>query len=416
MIGTKNPPSLAVGERRNYTSILTTRFEPIARTIVDRVAGLLYAQVSVLDDREVVIASSAPRTVGRRFALAQSSSAQSGLRVPVCLDGYAGTVIVGEPLNGEVISPRLANSLVQMAVNQILTADHSQRQPERKNRFIYDLLQGAITDEAAIMREASLLGLDLASPRAVILIEAARYILEIDPNSESIPDDARILRRAQLVIGSVVRFFHLPNDTICAYIGNGELAVLKASNTKNLITWADSREVLDDAHSSWANLAALKRAGEALLLHLQADINATISIGIGRYHAGIQGIARSYQDARAALALGRRCYGESRAHCLDSLGAAAFVGISDEQTKIELALHLLSPLDHEPELLDTLQVFFAQNCCASETAGRLTIHRNTLTYRLQKIALLTGLDPRRFDEATQMHLALLLRSFGGRLE
>ena len=78
----------------------------------------------------------------------------------------------------------------------------------------------------------------------------------------------------------------------------------------------------------------------------------------------------------------------------------------------ELAAHLLSPLDHEPELLDTLQVFFAQNCCPSETARRLVIHRNTLTYRLQKVALLTGLDPRRFDDATQIHLALLLRSFG----
>jgi len=44
-------------------------------------------------------------------------------------------------------------------------------------------------------------------------------------------------------------------------------------------------------------------------------------------------------------------------------------------------------------------------------AWALAIHHNTLTYRLQKIALLTGLDPRRFEEATQIYLALLLRSF-----
>ena len=32
----------------------------------------------------------------------------------------------------------------------------------------------------------------------------------------------------------------------------------------------------------------------------------TIRVGIGRYHPGIRGLARSYEDARAALALGRR--------------------------------------------------------------------------------------------------------------
>ncbi|WP_369128003.1 helix-turn-helix domain-containing protein [Ligilactobacillus salivarius] len=37
------------------------------------------------------------------------------------------------------------------------------------------------------------------------------------------------------------------------------------------------------------------------------------------------------------------------------------------------------------------------------------MHRNTLNYRLDKIASLIGLDPRRFDEAVQIRLALLLR-------
>ncbi len=407
----ETPTPVVLRERRHYTTTLTTRFEPIARTIVDRVAGLMCTDVWVLDDQEVVIASSVLKSIGLHFDLANYTAAQNALRIPIGLEGYSGDVIVGEPLNGERISPRLATSLVQMLVGQVLTAERAPHAPERKNTFIYDLLQGAIADEAAIMREASILGLDLASPRAVILIEAAQYILETDSHNGATIDVARVRRRAQIVIGSVVRFFHLPNDTICAYIGNGEVAVLKASNTKNLISWADPHAAQDDMHSSWANLTALKRAGEALLEHLHSDINETLSISIGRYHSGIQGIARSYEDARAALALGRRCYGENRAYCLDSLGAAAFVGISDERTKLELALHLLSPLDHEPELLDTLQVFFSQNCSASETAAKLAIHRNTLTYRLQKITLLTGLDPRRFEEATQIHLALLLRAF-----
>ena len=43
-------------------------------------------------------------------------------------------------------------------------------------------------------------------------------------------------------------------------------------------------------------------------------------------------------------------------------------------------------------------------------ARALGIHRNTLSYRLDKIASLTGLDARRFDAAVQIRLALLLRA------
>ncbi|MGL4618302.1 MAG: PucR family transcriptional regulator, partial [Chroococcidiopsis sp.] len=110
-----------------------------------------------------------------------------------------------------------------------------------------------------------------------------------------------------------------------------------------------------------------------------------------------------------ALSLGHRFNGCDRVYCLDRLGIAAFIGVADEQTKIELATHLLSPLDCESELLTTVETFFVRDCSPSATAKQLLIHRNTLNYRLDKIASLIGLDPRRFDDAVQIRLALLLR-------
>jgi carbohydrate diacid regulator len=253
--------------------------------------------------------------------------------------------------------------------------------------------------------------MDFGTPRAVILIDASDFILRPE-DQRGEPGDAQIRRRAQTVISSVVSFFHLPNDTICAYLGDGEVAVLKASNTRNLASWAAHEGTPEQATPSWANLAALKRASEALRAHLCRDTGARVSIGIGRHHPGICQLARSYQDARAALSLGRHFHGHVGVHCLDALGIAAFVGVSDEQTKIDLATYLLSPLNGEPELLATLDAFFAENCVPSATAARLSIHRNTLGYRLDKITALTGLDPRRFDDATQIRLALVLRSLG----
>ena len=65
--------------------------------------------------------------------------------------------------------------------------------------------------------------------------------------------------------------------------------------------WAKDRPS-EPSISDWANLTALKRASDALLLRLRSDTGTAISIGIGRYHPGIKGLSLFYQDARAAIA------------------------------------------------------------------------------------------------------------------
>lgn len=322
----------------------------------------------------------------------------------------AGEMIVGEPGNQEALSPRLAQALVELVLNQ--TANRQippPRQHELKNQLINDLLHGRIQNESAVLTQARQLGMDLTPPpRAVILVNAADYVLSATEQGEVHAGDRQ--RRTQTIIRSIVSFFHLPNDTICADLGQGEVCVLKASDTKNLDLWADGKDASKSSGSAWANLTALKRAAKALLTRLRNETGACIDIGIGRYHPGISGLASSYEDARVALSLGSRFQNHNRVHCLSELGIAAFVGVADESTKVDLAKYLLSPLDHEPELLNTLSIFFVENCCPSTTAKQLLIHRNTLSYRLDKIYSLTGLDPRKFDDAVQMRLCLLLRS------
>ncbi|MBD2021714.1 helix-turn-helix domain-containing protein [Leptolyngbya sp. FACHB-36] len=393
-------------------SMLTAsvQFAQVATIVTRKVAKLLFAPVFVADDRSVVIASSEAEWVGRTFSR-QDSTSHEYLRVPLRYDGETGEVIVGRSHSREAISSRLARVLVELVINQTIIQDQVPSQHELKNQLIHELLCDRIENETVILSRAKRLGIDLTPPRAVILIDAADYISTSELHPEFDALDAEQQRRAQVVIGSIVSFFYLPSDTICADLGQGRIAVLKASDSKNLDPWADVEDGADGGGSSWANLVALRRAADALLIRLRSDTGgAAINVGIGRYHPGIRGLARSYEDARAALSLGSRFQGHNQVHCLGRLGIAAFVGVADESTKIDLAKYLLSPLDHEPELLTTLNAFFAEDCCPSSAAKRLSIHRNTLSYRLDKIASLTGLEPRRFDDAVQMRLSLLLRS------
>lgn len=71
---------------------------------------------------------------------------------------------------------------------------------------------------------------------------------------------------------------------------------------------------------------------------------------------------------------------------------------------------VLHGIDHvlDPEMLSTLEHFFALDCNVSETAKKLYIHRNTLLYRLDKFKQETGRDVRAFGDAVLVKTALLL--------
>jgi carbohydrate diacid regulator len=387
-----------------------------AAAIAHRAGELLGAYVSILDEQGVTIATGGPVSGLRPIRTTDDSDDEQFLRFPVVIDDRQCQIVVPGACNGEAIPQRLARAVIELIVSQTAVVERLPNQADLRNQFVHDLLRGEIGDEARVRREGQILGIDLTRPRAVILIDAADYILPGRDKAGAIEEESELRRasfRTRLVIAEIVRFFRLPSDAICAYIGDGEIAVLKASSSQDLAVWTQE-EGITGSSPSWSNLAALRRAASELLQRLRADMSGAISVGIGRYHPGIRGLARSYEDARVALSLGRRFQPGSQVHSLDQLGIAAFVGISDESTKADLARHLLSPLDHEQDLLETLAAFFDEDCCPSSTAGKIPIHRNTLSYRLDKITSLTGLDPRRFDDAVQIRLALVLRSLWDR--
>ncbi len=376
-----------------------------AATVVERTATLLHAPTLMPDLQNQVFVASDPSWLNCDLAELEKVLSPLCIKVPLSLNRDAGELHVYQDVAGEQLPAPLVHKIVRLIVDHVLMAGQLPGYNVLKDHFIYSILNGLLTDPAVIELHASNLGLDLNRPRGILLIDASHYLTGGEQVGAS---EAQIGYRVSTLIGSIVNFFSLPNATICAYMGRGEIAVLKASDTGSLADWADS--TFPTARASWANLTALKQAARALLAAQNEQLQAEFTIGVGRYYPGISGLAHSYQDARTALSLGRRFYGPNRVHCLDELGTASFIGISDERIKTDLALHILSPLHHEPMLLETLATFFKNNCIAAATKDELGIHRNTLNYRLDKIASLLGLDPRQFNEAVQIQLALLLRS------
>ena len=102
--------------------------------------------------------------------------------------------------------------------------------------------------------------------------------------------------------------------------------------------------------------------------------------------------------------------GPGRIHHIDDFGVVAGI-LSGFEGMPRRSGDLVSQLRSDQDTARTLSIFFDSNLSLTETSQRLGIHRNTLVYRLEKITTTLGLDPRRFEEAVQIKLALLMQRF-----
>lgn len=68
--------------------------------------------------------------------------------------------------------------------------------------------------------------------------------------------------------------------------------------------------------------------------------------------------------------------------------------------------------ERRSDLVRTLRVYFASGANASEAADRLYLHRNSMLYRLARIAELTGLDLKDPRARLALELGLLTLNEG----
>ncbi|WP_086737301.1 PucR family transcriptional regulator [Streptomyces glaucescens] len=119
-------------------------------------------------------------------------------------------------------------------------------------------------------------------------------------------------------------------------------------------------------------------------------------VAIGRPHPGVGGVVHSYEEALNALDLAERMHLEDPVlHAADLLVYPVLT--RDRQAMADLVGTVLGPLQQARggarPLLDTLTAYFDTGCVAAEAARRLALSVRAVTYRLERIHQLTGVDP-----------------------
>jgi PucR family transcriptional regulator, purine catabolism regulatory protein len=120
--------------------------------------------------------------------------------------------------------------------------------------------------------------------------------------------------------------------------------------------------------------------------------------GIGNPSASAAGVARSYTEARHALAAGSRMGKGGAVAAYSELGIHRLLlrvpNVSDLWAFAEEVLGALSEDERSTGIgyLKTLSVYFQENGSPRRAAERLHLHPNTVTYRLRRIEELTGIS------------------------
>ena len=144
--------------------------------------------------------------------------------------------------------------------------------------------------------------------------------------------------------------------------------------------------------------------------------DAVVMVGVGMPHHGIDGIFRSFREARWAARVGGHASGPNSVIHFDDLGTTAWLEPLDfaSDGKSSIAIEQLSAHDalHGTQLLQTL-IAYIMSGRAKEAADHLFIHRNTLRYRLECIHKLTGLDPHQQGSRLVLDLQLRLATAQG---
>lgn len=265
------------------------------------------------------------------------------------------------PAGGDPSTPLLAQ--VQAALPVLMESYEQARQSlglheeSERREFIDDLLRGD-ADVAGLIQRAVPFGLDLARSHQIVLVN-------LRDGSAVHAEDERTLARV----------------VIDAY---GDRDVLVTTKTGYLLGLVPT--VGKDRGPEPTLYAGLMRSRAKRPWRIVA----------GRPYPGVYGIARSYEEAREAMTMAVRLQPDSPVIMSRDLLIFRVLG-RDRVAMTDLVHGVLQPLTEarggaEP-LLETIRAYCDAGAVATVTAGRLHLSVRAVTYRLTRIAKLTGYDP-----------------------
>ncbi|MPZ72778.1 MAG: PucR family transcriptional regulator [Nitriliruptorales bacterium] len=131
------------------------------------------------------------------------------------------------------------------------------------------------------------------------------------------------------------------------------------------------------------------RAAHHLVTDLAAAAGAPVLAGVS-WARGSQGVADAADEARDVVELASRLHRPTGTYRLDDVLLEH--AVTHPRDTADRLTAVLAPIDDRPDLVETLEQWYAADFDRRSAAAALNVHPNTLDYRLRRVAELTGTD------------------------
>lgn len=348
----------------------------LAQQIVDTVHSVCGQPVNFIREDGIILASTRNERIGTLheagraaarsgtvqevIANRHSEKSQPGINLPILHNGQLVAVIgiTGDPA-GVRRYAHLAERITLLLLREQELSEYNRTQADKRRYAMDALLKPGSGDPAYLAELLRAFGVDPDTPKRLVLL---RLTPGEGQTLSGLEAKAEALCRN---IGAALYHFYYPDELA---------AVLDA--------------------------ARLSRARRALLSFAQAQ-QGCCRVGVGK-QTPLGELAASCTAARAAcrsIAPGAAPYA-----LFDDLSWELVLADLQPGTRTALLHKTLDPLPEKDRAL--LRVYFEQDLSLQKTCAALFIHKNTLQYRLNRIAEYCGLNPRSFRDAALLYLAL----------
>ncbi len=318
------------------------------------------------------------------------------LGLPVYWEGNFFAVVVTELAVEDIQTVQIIASMAQLVVQQFIATNKPR--PDAVDLLLSRLAYRPETiDEDELEQQMAALGYRLDVQRTVVVFELTGFWDNyLHTAGEPLGEKDSLIASKKRDIELGLRSFFTKNpDNIVGYVGNDTFLVLKDLSTTDyerfcrLVT-THYRDITDSLKNVYIT---------------------DVAIGIGSPANSPGELIGSAKEALQVLQIGKNLHSHSHVYRIGELGVLPLLVSSSPKQKRDYADKVLADLDDE--LTETLEVFLRDSLNLTKTADNLKVHRNTVIYRLDKIAEKIDRDPRHFSDAVELHLALLFRRVFG---
>ncbi|WP_162142481.1 PucR family transcriptional regulator [Aneurinibacillus terranovensis] len=268
-----------------------------------------------------------------------------------------------------------------------------------KNEFFADFLDEQITSEEEIMNRGRHYGLQKRQTYKCI-------VALIDDSSEIY--SKKFVHREEAISQFRDQVYEYLDD-LFSHLKKPYILFTKGHYFVLLIPVAATQAPQETEEQDWNSI--LRNIQDKLY----EELEVSLSFGIGNYAEQLTDIPACFHKALEALRSG---YQSKKTRFIQSYRVKELVELlrmipykNLKQFYDNTLKGLADSTDREHmDLIQTIAVYLENNCLITETAKQLYIHRNTVSYRLNKCEEILGRSLKDPNEALKLRIALMVRS------